>query len=91
MNTADVKAFFDRVASDWDTMRIAYYDERVIDRLGDFADLTPDMVVADVGYCRAIATRRSSSGSSLWSASAAASPTSISTQLISPVKAFGVG
>ena len=49
MNTADVKAFFDRVASDWDTMRIAYYDERVIDRLGDFADLTPDMVVADVG------------------------------------------
>ena len=49
MNTADVKAFFDRVASDWDTMRIAYYDERVIERLGDFADLTPDMVVADVG------------------------------------------
>jgi hypothetical protein len=35
MNTADVKAFFDRVASDWDTMRIAYYDERVIERLGD--------------------------------------------------------
>jgi ubiquinone/menaquinone biosynthesis C-methylase UbiE len=49
MNTSDVKAFFDRVASDWDTMRIAYYDERVIDRLGDFAELTPDMVVADVG------------------------------------------
>ena len=49
MNTADVKAFFDRVATDWDTMRIAYYDERVIDRLGEFADLTPDMVVADVG------------------------------------------
>ena len=49
MNTADVKAFFDRVASDWDTMRIAYYDERVIERLGEFADLTPDMVVADVG------------------------------------------
>jgi hypothetical protein len=49
MNTADVKAFFDRVASDWDTMRIAYYDERVIERLGDFADLTPDMIVADVG------------------------------------------
>jgi SAM-dependent methyltransferase len=49
MNTADVKAFFDRVASDWDTMRIAYYDERVIERLGDFAGLTPDMVIADVG------------------------------------------
>jgi ArsR family transcriptional regulator len=49
MNTTDVKAFFDRVASDWDTMRIAYYDERVIDRLGELADLTPEMVVADVG------------------------------------------
>ncbi len=49
MTTADVKAFFDRVASDWDTMRIAYYDERVIDRLAEFAQLTPDMVVADVG------------------------------------------
>ena len=49
MDTTDVKAFFDRVASDWDTMRIAYYDERVIDRLADFAELTPDMVVADVG------------------------------------------
>jgi hypothetical protein len=45
MNPADVKAFFDRVASDGHTMRIAYYDERVIERLGDFADLTPDMVV----------------------------------------------
>ena len=49
MNASDVKAFFDRVASDWDTMRIAYYDERVIDRLGEFAELTHDMVVADVG------------------------------------------
>jgi hypothetical protein len=49
VNTGDVKAFFDRVASDWDTMRIAYYDERVIERLGDFADLSPDMVVADLG------------------------------------------
>ena len=42
-------------------------------------------------YWRAIATRSSSSGSSRWSASAAASPTSISTQLTSPVKAFGIG
>ena len=43
------------------------------------------------GYWRAIATRSSSSGSSWWSASAAASPTSISTQFTSPVNAFGVG
>ena len=48
MNTTDVKAFFDRVASDWDTMRIAYYDERVIERLGDFADLTPTEEHADI-------------------------------------------
>ena len=42
-------------------------------------------------YCRAIATRSSSSGSILWSASAAAAPTSISTQLTSPVNVFGTG
>ena len=42
-------------------------------------------------YCRAIATRSSSSGSRRWSASTAASSTSISTQLTSPVKAFGDG
>ncbi len=59
MNTAEVKAFFDRVASDWDTMRIAYYDERVIDRLGDLADLTPVMVVADVGRRQRLDTRAS--------------------------------
>jgi hypothetical protein len=43
------------------------------------------------GYWRAIATRSSSSGSSRWSASTAASSTSISTQLTSPVKSLGTG
>lgn len=33
LSTTGVKAFFDRVASDRDTMRIAYCDERVVDRL----------------------------------------------------------
>ncbi|HEX2108402.1 MAG TPA: hypothetical protein VHF70_03885, partial [Rubrobacteraceae bacterium] len=28
----DVQAFLERVATDWDTMRIAYYDERVIEK-----------------------------------------------------------
>lgn len=44
-----VKAFFDDVASDWDTMRIAYYDERVIERMASAAALDQTMTVADVG------------------------------------------
>lgn len=44
-----VKAFFDKVAEQWDTMRLDYYDERVIERLGDLAGLTDDMTVLDVG------------------------------------------
>ena len=28
MKAKDVQAFFERIASDWDTMRLAYYDER---------------------------------------------------------------
>jgi ubiquinone/menaquinone biosynthesis C-methylase UbiE len=44
-----VQAFFERVASDWDTMRLAYYDERVTDRMSDVSDLREGMSVADVG------------------------------------------
>jgi ArsR family transcriptional regulator len=44
-----VKAFFDEVASDWDTMRIAYYDERVIEQMSTAARLDSTMTVADVG------------------------------------------
>ncbi len=44
-----VTAFFDEVASDWDTMRIAYYDERVIERMSSAAALEDTMIVADVG------------------------------------------
>jgi hypothetical protein len=33
MESKDVQAFSERVAGDWDTMRLAYYDERVIERL----------------------------------------------------------
>jgi hypothetical protein len=28
----DVQEFFERVATDWDAMRLSYYDERVIER-----------------------------------------------------------
>jgi ubiquinone/menaquinone biosynthesis C-methylase UbiE len=49
VDTADVKAFFDEVASDWDTRRLTYYDERVIDQLAAHTQLTGDQTVVDVG------------------------------------------
>ena len=45
----EVKRFFERVAGDWDTMRLAYYDERVIEKMADVAALHKDTTVADVG------------------------------------------
>jgi ubiquinone/menaquinone biosynthesis C-methylase UbiE len=44
-----ITAFFDRVAADWDEMRLVYYDEAVIERLADAADLDETMTVADIG------------------------------------------
>jgi hypothetical protein len=35
----DVQAFFERVATDWDTMRLAYYDERVIEKMAEVAGI----------------------------------------------------
>jgi hypothetical protein len=35
----DVQTFFERVATDWDTMRLAYYDERVIERMASVSGL----------------------------------------------------
>ena len=49
MKAKDVQAFFERIASDWDTMRLAYYDERVIERMTDVSNLREGMTVADVG------------------------------------------
>src|SRR3954452_7427823 len=49
LRAADVKAFFDEVAADWDTMRLAYYDERVIDRMASAAAVDRSMTVLDVG------------------------------------------
>jgi ArsR family transcriptional regulator len=45
----DVQAFFERVATDWDTMRLAYYDERVIERMSSVSGLHEALTVADVG------------------------------------------
>ena len=45
----DVQAFFERVATDWDTMRLAYYEERVIEKMGKVASIGQGSEVADVG------------------------------------------
>jgi ubiquinone/menaquinone biosynthesis C-methylase UbiE len=45
----DVQAFFERVATDWDTMRLAYYDERVIEKMADVTSIGKGSVIADVG------------------------------------------
>ena len=49
MNAREVQAFFERVATDWDTMRLAYYDERVIEKMAAVSGVGEGMTVADVG------------------------------------------
>ncbi len=49
MRAKDVQEFFELVATDWDTMRLAYYDERVIEKMAEVANLDEGMTVADVG------------------------------------------
>jgi ubiquinone/menaquinone biosynthesis C-methylase UbiE len=49
MDSTDVKHFFEQVAGDWDTMRLDYFDERVIDQLADHTDLDTTKTVVDVG------------------------------------------
>ncbi len=45
----DVQEFFERVAGDWDTMRLAYYDERVIEKMAEVSGVGEASEVADVG------------------------------------------
>src|SRR5215218_9757187 len=49
MEAKDVKEFFERVASDWDAMRLAYYEERVIEKIAAVSGAAGDMAVADIG------------------------------------------
>jgi len=49
MEAAQVKAFFDDVASDWDTMRLSYYDERVIEQLAERTEVDGTQTVVEVG------------------------------------------
>jgi len=37
MRAKDVQRVFERVATDWDTMRLAYYDERVIEKMAEIS------------------------------------------------------
>jgi ubiquinone/menaquinone biosynthesis C-methylase UbiE len=49
MEAKDVKEFFERVASDWDAMRLAYYDERVIEKMAEVSGVDESSKIADVG------------------------------------------
>jgi ArsR family transcriptional regulator len=49
MSSGDVKRFFETAASDWDTMRLTYYDEQVIDTLAEMTSLRDSDTVLDVG------------------------------------------
>jgi ubiquinone/menaquinone biosynthesis C-methylase UbiE len=45
----DIQEFCEHVASDWDTMRLANYDELVIEKMGEFSKVSGGSEVADVG------------------------------------------
>lgn len=49
MNTSDVKSFFETAATHWDTMRLTYYDERVIETIADAIAIEERQTVLDVG------------------------------------------
>jgi ArsR family transcriptional regulator len=49
MDAKSVQEFFERVATDWDTMRLAYYDERVIEKMAEVSGVDENSEVADVG------------------------------------------
>ncbi len=49
MDSAEVKAFFERVSGDWDEMRSSYYNEGVIDALAQRAEVGRASTVVDVG------------------------------------------
>ena len=49
MQAEDVKTFFERVSSDWAIMRLAYYDERVIEKMAKVSGVGEVSEVALVG------------------------------------------
>lgn len=49
MDAKSVQEFFESVATDWDTMRLAYYDESVIEKMVEVSEVSGDSEVVDVG------------------------------------------
>jgi ArsR family transcriptional regulator len=49
MDATQVKQFFESVAAEWDSMRLAWYDERVIDELAKRSRTSRSSTVLDVG------------------------------------------
>ena len=49
MDAGSVREFLEGVAADWDTMRLAYYDERVIEKIAEVSGVGGASEVADVG------------------------------------------
>ena len=49
MNSTDVRTFFQSAAAEWDAMRLAYYDEAVIETLAAVAAIDDTHTVLDVG------------------------------------------
>jgi ubiquinone/menaquinone biosynthesis C-methylase UbiE len=49
MNANDVKTYFEAAAAEWDTMRLTYYDERVIETIADAIAIDDTQTVLDVG------------------------------------------
>ena len=49
MDASEVRTYFERVASEWDSMRLAWYDERVIDELAERTHVDGSSTVVDVG------------------------------------------
>jgi ubiquinone/menaquinone biosynthesis C-methylase UbiE len=49
VDSRNVRAFFERVSGDWDSMRSSFYNEKVIDALAERAEVTTTSRVVDVG------------------------------------------
>jgi ArsR family transcriptional regulator len=49
MDSTDVKAFFDQVATEWDDMRSSFYNARVIDALAEHVRPNDGDTIVDVG------------------------------------------
>jgi ArsR family transcriptional regulator len=49
VNANDVKTFFEAAAAQWDTMRLTYYDERVIETIADAIAIDDTQTVLDLG------------------------------------------